>query len=128
MTTFNDSLIGESNVPVRIGMAADEMGGLGGIDTHIDLHPAAVIDGIGAYGGRGGPAGPRSGAGQRQVRPDRRLRGRDCPCCRQPEVPQRERGGDPGPAVVRKSAVKARIQTINQIRTLIVTSTRQWSC
>ncbi|ESU51974.1 IS110 family transposase [Streptomyces sp. HCCB10043] len=34
---------------MHIGMAADEMGGIGGIDTHTDLHQAAVIDGIGRH-------------------------------------------------------------------------------
>ncbi|MFG3662340.1 transposase [Streptomyces sp. NPDC047706] len=30
-------------------MAADEIGVIGGIDTHTDLHQAAVIDGIGRH-------------------------------------------------------------------------------
>ncbi|MEU9279214.1 IS110 family transposase [Streptomyces sp. NPDC048342] len=158
-------------------MAADETGVIGGIDTHTDLHQAAVIDGIGrhlatkafettpegyqrlldwlrshgdvlavgiegtgAYGAEIARFLTANGSTVIEVdRPDRKARrnnGKSDPIdayAAATAVLSGRAGGTPKSRdgaveairalrVVRKSAVKARTQTINQIRTLIVTA------
>lgn len=158
-------------------MAADEIAVVGGIDTHTDLHQAAVIDSIGRHLATEAfettPAGYRrlldwlrshgevlavgiegTGAYGAEVarfltanevtvvevdRPDRKARrdnGKSDPIdayAAATAVLSGRAGGTPKTRdgiveairalrVVRKSAVKARTQTINQIRTLIVTA------
>lgn len=158
-------------------MAADEIAVVGGIDTHTDLHQAAVIDGIGrhlatgqfettpegyqrlldwlrshgevlavgvegtgAYGAEIARFLTANGVTVVEVdRPDRKARrdnGKSDPIDAYgaaTAVLSGRAGGTPKARngiveairalrVVRKSAVKARTQTINQIRTLIVTA------
>ena len=158
-------------------MAADEIGVIGGIDTHTDLHQAAVIDGIGRHlateafettpqgyqrlldwlrshgevlavgiegtGAYGAEIARFLTAHDVMVievdRPDRKARrdnGKSDPVdayAAATAVLSGRAGGTPKSRdgiveairilrVVRKSAVKARTQTINQIRTLIVTA------
>ncbi|MER6434193.1 transposase, partial [Streptomyces sp900105245] len=158
-------------------MAADEIAVVGGIDTHADLHQAAVIDSIGRHlvterfettprgyrrlldwlrshgevlavgiegtGGYGAEIARFLTANEVTVvevdRPDRKARrdhGKSDPIgayAAATAVVSGRAGGTPKSRdgiveairslrVVRKSAVKARTQTINQIRTLIVTA------
>ncbi|WPB91498.1 IS110 family RNA-guided transposase [Streptomyces malaysiensis] len=158
-------------------MAADEISVIGGIDTHTDLHQAAVIDGIGRHLATAQfettPEGYQrlldwfrshgevlavgvegTGAYGAEIarflttnevtvievdRPDRKARrdnGKSDPIDAYgaaTAVLSGRAGGTPKARngiveairalrVVRKSAVKARTQTINQIRTLIVTA------
>jgi transposase len=158
-------------------MAADQIGVIGGIDTHTDLHQAAVVDGIGRHlaiaqfettpegyqwlldwlrshgnviavgvegtGAYGAEVARFLAANEVTVievdRPDRKARrdnGKSDPIDAYgaaTAVMSGRAGGTPKPRngiveairalrVVRKGAVKARTQTINQIRTLIVTA------
>ncbi|MFF5861100.1 IS110 family transposase [Streptomyces sp. NPDC012751] len=158
-------------------MAADEIAVIGGIDTHTDLHQAAVIDGIGrhlateafattpegyqrllnwlrshgevlavgiegtgAYGAEIARFLAADGVTVVEVdRPDRKARrdnGKSDPVdayAAATAVLSGRAAGTPKSRdgiveairalrVVRKSAVKARTQTMNQIRTLIVTA------
>jgi transposase len=158
-------------------MAADKIGVIGGIDTHTDLHQAAVIDGIGRHlateqfettpegyqrlldwlrshgdvlavgvegtGAYGAEIARFLTANEVTVvevdRPDRKARrdnGKSDPIDaygaatavlsgRAGGIPKSRNGiveAIRALRVARKSAVKARTQTINQIRTLIVTA------